>query len=280
MFTIKSMNGLSNGTVWHPMRGIYALPQDEVHVWRASLVQADSQFAAFTHLLSSEERERAARFHFEVDRKRGVLARGLSRLLLGRCLGQRPEQVQFQYNEFDKPILAGGLHPAVQFNVSHSGDLVLVALSRGRAVGVDVEYMRMDVATDEIAARFFSAAECSALATVAPALRSAAFFACWTRKEAYLKARGDGLSLPLTEFDVSLLPGDEARLLATRHDSTEVHRWTLRALDGGDGYQAALAVEGGDWKLKCWDWQAESMGDRGGEAAFHEFAGLHGFSTQ
>ena len=146
--------------------------------------------------MSSEEHERAHRFHFEADRKRGVLARGLLRLLLGRCLGQRPEQVHFKYNELDKPILAGGLHPAVQFNVSHSGDLVLIALSRGRAVGVDVEYMRMDLAMEEIAARFFSAAECSALATVTPALRSSAFFACWTRKEAYLKARGDGLSLP------------------------------------------------------------------------------------
>jgi 4'-phosphopantetheinyl transferase len=192
--------------------------------------------------------------------------------------------VQFQYNEFGKPLLAGGLHPPVQFNVSHSGDLVLVALSRGRAVGVDVEYMRMDIATEEIAARFFSAAECSALATVAPALRYAAFFACWTRKEAYLKARGDGLSLVLSQFDVSLLPGDEARLLATRHDATEVHRWNLRALDGGDGYQAALAVEGGSWKLKCWNWQAASIGGPGGdcseEGALYEFAGLHGISIQ
>jgi 4'-phosphopantetheinyl transferase len=250
-----------NDTVWHSMCGTYTLPQGEVHVWRASLVRADSQFAALTHLLSSEEHDRAGKFHFEADRKRCVLARGLLRLLLGRCLGQRPEQVQFQYNEFGKPILAGGLHPSVQFNVSHSGDLVLVALTRDRAVGVDVEYMRMDMAMEEIAARFFSAAECSALATVTPALRSAVFFACWTRKEAYLKARGDGLSLPLAAFDVSLLPSDEVRLLATRHDSTDVHRWTLRSLEAGDGYQAALAVECGDWKLKCWDWQAASVGN-------------------
>lgn len=244
-----------NDTAWHSMCGTYTLPQDEVHVWRASLVRADSQFAALTHLLSSEERDRAGKFHFEADRKRCVLARGLSRLLLGRCLGQRPEQVQFQYNAFGKPILAGGLHPSVRFNVSHSGDLVLIALTRDRAIGVDVEYMRMDLATEEIAARFFSAVECSALATVTPALWSAAFFACWTRKEAYLKARGDGLSLPLAAFDVSLLPDDEVRLLATRHDSTDVHRWTLRALEAGDGYQAALAVEGGGWKLRCLDWE-------------------------
>ena len=122
-----------NDTVWHSMCGTYTLPQDEVHVWRASLVRADSQFAALTHLLSSEEHDRAGRFHFEADRKRCVLARGLLRLLLGRCLGQCAKQVQFQYNEFGKPILAGGLHPSLQFNVSHSGDLVLVALSRDRA---------------------------------------------------------------------------------------------------------------------------------------------------
>ncbi len=249
-----------SGTVWHSPRGVYVLPQDEVHVWRASLDQVQGHLASLMHLLSPEERERADEFHFEADRNRCVLARGLSRLLLGHCLGRRADEVQFQYNAFGKPILAGGLHPSMQFNLSHSGDLVLIALSRGRALGVDIERMRTDVAAKEIAARFFSADECRALATVAPALRCAAFFACWTRKEAYLKARGDGLSLPLAQFDVSFLPGDQPRLIATRHDPAEVHRWTLHALEGGDGYQAALAVEGGDWKLKCWDWPAAPVG--------------------
>jgi 4'-phosphopantetheinyl transferase len=120
--------------------------------------------------------------------------------------------------------------------------------------------MRSDVATNEIAARFFSAYECKILATVEPTMRCAAFFACWTRKEAYLKATGDGLSFPLSQFDVSFLPGDQPRLLATRHDPAEVCRWTIRALEAGDGYEAALAVEGGAWKLRCFDWPATAVG--------------------
>ena len=247
-------------TVWHHPRGIYVLPQDEVHVWRASLDHVDGHLSSLMQLLSPEERERADRFHFNADRKRSVVARGLLRLLLGHCLGRCANQLQFQYNELGKPILAGGLHPSLQFNLSHSGDLVLIALSRGRALGVDIEQMRMDVAAKEIASRFFSADECKGLASVALAEQHAAFFACWTRKEAYLKARGDGLSLSLAQFDVSFLPGDQPRLLATRHDPADVHRWTLRALEGGEGYQAALAVECGDWKLKCLDWPEATVG--------------------
>ena len=254
------MSGRS--TIWHLPRGRYVLPPDEVHVWRASLDQPQDLFARLTHLLSAEERTRAGRFHFEVDRKRCILARGVLRLLLGDCLGTPAERLQFRYSEFGKPSLAQPsfvqlgheLHPPVEFNVSHSGDLVLIALSRGRTLGVDIERMRMDVATEEIATRFFSVNECRDLATVAPDLRCAAFFACWTRKEAYLKARGDGLSLPLEQFDVSFLPGHDPRLIETRHDPAEARRWTLHALEGGFDYKAALAVEGADWKLKCWEW--------------------------
>jgi 4'-phosphopantetheinyl transferase len=256
------MSGRS--TIWQRPHGPYALPQDEVHVWRASLDQPPDFFARLTQLLSAEERARADKFYFEVDRKRCVLARGLVRLLLGDCLGTPAQQLQFRYNEFGKPSLAQSSlaqssladewRPSVEFNVSHSGDLVLIALSRGRVLGVDIERMRVDVATEEIATRFFSVNECRDLATVAPDLRCAAFFACWTRKEAYLKARGDGLSLPLDKFDVAFLPGQDARLIETRHDPAEAHRWTLHALEGGCGYKAALAVEGTGWKLKCWEW--------------------------
>jgi 4'-phosphopantetheinyl transferase len=248
-------------TIWRRAPPIYALPQGEAHVWRASLDQPRDFFARLMHILSPEERARADRFHFEADRKRCVLARGLLRLLLGHCLGRPADRLQFRNSEFGKPSLARGLHPPMQFNLSHSGDRVLIALSHSRALGVDIERMRMDVATEEIAARFFSANECRDLATVPPNMRCAAFFACWTRKEAYLKARGDGLSLPLEQFDVTFLPGDEPRLIETRHDPADVHRWTLQALEGGCGYKAALVVEGVDWKLKCWDWPTASVGD-------------------
>src|SRR5205823_14824369 len=128
----------------------------------------------------------------------------------------------------------------------------------GRALGVDVERMRADMATADIAARFFSPAECLALASLPSEMQCEAFFDCWTRKEAYLKARGDGLSLPLDQFDVVFVPGAEPRLLETRHDPSEAGRWTLRALDVGAGHKAALVVEGSNWTLRCLDWSSTS----------------------
>jgi 4'-phosphopantetheinyl transferase len=141
----------------------------------------------------------------------------------------------------------------MQFNISHSGDLVLIAIAKGRAVGVDVEKIRTDLDPDSIAARFFSANECKVLASLAGPERYQAFFTCWTRKEAYLKARGVGLSVPLDRFDVSFLPNEEPRLLATRDDPLEASQWRLQALDLGSDYAAALAGAGSDWKLRCWD---------------------------
>ncbi len=208
----------------------------------------------FMQTLSLEERARAERFHFEADRKRHIIGRGLSRNILSHCLGSPADQLKFEYNEFGKPGLAAGLYPPLQFNVSHSGELVLVGLTLGRTLGVDVERMKKEMASQQIAARFFSTNECRALAALAPDLRCAAFFACWTRKEAYLKARGDGLSLPLDVFDVAFVPGEAPRLLETRHDPAEAGRWTMDAFNPGHGCKAALVVEGSGWKLKCWDW--------------------------
>jgi 4'-phosphopantetheinyl transferase len=118
------------------------------------------------------------------------------------------------------------------------------------------------MASQEIAARFFSKNECKALAALAPDAQCAAFFACWTRKEAYLKARGDGLSLPLDVFDVAFVPGEAPALLETRHDPAEARRWTMHAFDPGFGCKAALTVAGSGWKLKCWDWPPDGLPDR------------------
>ncbi len=241
-------------TTWYRACEHYELPPNEVHVWRANLDQSQSCLTLLTQVLSGEELARAARYHFEADRKRSIIGRGLSRLLLARCLGETPERLRFTYNAFGKPALAPGRIPHLQFNLSHSGDWILIAFSLGRTLGIDVERKKEDMATEEIAARFFSPIECSALAALPATMRCAAFFSCWTRKEAYLKARGDGLSLPLDQFDVAFVPGAEPRLTETRHDPAEAHRWTLNALQVGCGYAAALAVDGADWELKCWDW--------------------------
>jgi 4'-phosphopantetheinyl transferase len=244
-------------TIWRRPHGHYELATDEVHVWRANLNWPQERINRLVEVLSQDERARAQRYHFEADRRRSIIARGLSRLLLAHCLGESPRRLQFAYNPFGKPALAPGHARPLQFNVSHSGEWVLIALSLNRPLGIDVEREKEEMATEAIAGRFFSPAECSALAALPPALRCAAFFSCWARKEAYLKARGDGLSLPLDQFDVAFVPGVRPRLIATRHDPAEAQRWTLSELQVGCNYAAALAVEGADWTLKCWDWPAK-----------------------
>jgi 4'-phosphopantetheinyl transferase len=232
----------------------HALAADEVHVWRARVSHCENCLDELAALLTPEERRRAARFHFAIDRQRCILGRALARLVLAHHLQRPSSELIFAYNAFDKPRLAGSPQRLLEFNISHSGEWLLIALACGRALGVDVERMRADMATADIAARFFSSAECLALASLPAQMQCAAFFDCWTRKEAYLKARGDGLSLPLDQFDVAFGRGAEPALLATRHDPAEVRRWTLCQLNVGPGHRAALAVEGSGWSLRLWEW--------------------------
>jgi 4'-phosphopantetheinyl transferase len=245
-------------TVWFPPPADLALPGDEVHVWRASLDLPASHVQDLQHTLAADELNRAARFHFQRDRRHFIVARGLLRAILGRTLGVAPGQLCFCYSPHAKPALAitPGQEP-VNFNLSHSGGLVLYALTRRRQIGIDLERIRADLEIEPIAARFFSRREYTVLRALPGSVRLEAFFNCWTRKEAYIKARGEGLSLPLDRFDVSLVPGEPATLLSTRDDPQEATRWSLRALSPGPGYVAALAVEGRGWRLKCWQWPAE-----------------------
>ncbi len=240
--------------IWDEFNGNYVLPNDEVHVWRTTLDLPASGFAKLRQILSADERERADRFQFDLDRRRSVIGRGYLRLLLGQILDFPENGLRFEYDEFGKPSLSSKQGPPLQFNVSHSGELILIAITKGPAVGVDVERIRNDIDVDNIAARFFSAKECKALASLAGPVRHKAFFACLTCKEAYLKARGFGVSLPLDQFDVSILPEDEPRLLATRPDRAEAGQWKLWSLEVSDGYAAALAAPSSIGKLKCWNW--------------------------
>jgi len=242
----------------HPLP---ALGRADVHVWRTALDRPADAVAALAETLSGDERDRAARFHFERDRRRFTAARGGLRALLAAYLGVTPAAVAFEYGAHGKPRVAEA--PAggdLRFNVSHSAGVALYAVARGREVGVDVEGHREDFATAEIAERFFSPAERRALSALPPERRCEAFFACWSRKEAYIKARGLGLSLALDAFDVSLAPGEPAALLATRDDPAERDRWSLRALDPGPGLAGAIAAEGRDWTLSCWRWEEGGEG--------------------
>lgn len=227
----------------------------EVHVWRAALDPPAACVRGLADTLAADERARADRFVSDRDRSRYIVARGVLRAVLGRCLGLPPGALAFRYSAFGKPALTGDAAATdLRFNVSHAGGLALYAVARGREIGVDLERIRPDFATDEIARRFFSPGEVAALRALGPEHRSRAFFDCWTRKEAYIKARGEGLSRPLDRFEVSLAPGAPAALLATGEDPDEAARWSLRALCPGPGYAAALAVEGQSWHLQCWQW--------------------------
>jgi 4'-phosphopantetheinyl transferase len=212
--------------------------------------------------LDSAELRRAKRYRFERDRRRFIAARGLLREVLSRYVGVEPGQLCFCYGPQGKPQLVEERGAdALRFNVSHAHELALLAVTRGREIGVDLEYVRPDLADIGIVERFFSPRETAALRLLPAAEQSEAFFNCWTRKEAYVKARGGGLSVPLDQFDVSLGPDEPAALLRTRGDAQEASRWSLRRLEPGPGYVGALAVEGHGWSLNCWQWEA-CRGDR------------------
>jgi len=241
------------------------LAGNEVHLWRVNLEAVAGEGAAqepsheqWSGLLSEDEQARAARFHFARHRQYFTATRAILRRILAAYLDTDPKDLSFAYGAKNKPALsAEHADSALAFNVSHSGDMALFAFTRSRQVGVDVELIRCDFDTSAIARRFFSAAEQSQLAALDPEQRHEAFFRCWTRKEAYIKAIGEGLSLPLDQFDVSLKPNDHDALLATRPNEPEAKRWSLRDVAARPGYCAALCVSGTDWKLIDWNTDAD-----------------------
>ena len=223
-------------------QGPRPLSDGAVDVWIGDLTKAQTM-GPWAERLAPEERERAGRFRFEEDRQRYVYGRGLLRELTASYLTLHPESLQFHYTESGKPELpAEPRQRQLGFNLSHSGERLLLAFAWDREVGVDVELLRSDLEVEEIAKRYFSSDEQRALLSLSATEQIPAFFRCWTRKEAYVKAVGGGLSLPLSQFDVALLPDAPAALLATRPDSQEAARWSLRNLDLGPDYAAAVAV--------------------------------------
>ena len=224
--------------------GTPALAQNEIHIWHQNLAPGRADVEALGGLLSPDEMERALRFRFDANRNEFMVCRGTLRALLGQYLGVPPKELCFEYSEFGRPRLAT-VHSEgdLDFNVSHSGGHALLGFARGRKMGLDIEKIRWDFGTSEIAERFFSEAERSALRYLPQEQRHEAFFRCWTRKEAFIKALGEGLSHPLDQFDVSLAPSVPAQLLATRPDAKEAQRWRIWDLQAPTGYSAALVAE-------------------------------------
>lgn len=213
---------------------------DDIHVWHAALDREEDFLRRVEATLSLEEKARADRFHFANDRNRFVAARGLLRELLGRYLQQAPAALEFSYGRHGKPALSGKeASSGLCFNLSHSAGLAVYAIAKERNLGIDVEHVRPDSAGDDIAQRYFSAREVSDLRTLPPEERVAGFFHCWTRKEAYLKATGMGLQIPLDSFSVSVLPANPAQFLG----GVEA-RWHMDAYHPAEGFVAAVVYDG------------------------------------
>jgi 4'-phosphopantetheinyl transferase len=228
----------------------------EVCVWLANLNPGGDVTRRAATVLSEDERERAARFHFDRDAARWTVARGVLRGILGGCLGVDPQAVRFIYDRFGKPELAPPFAASnLRFNLSHSEGLALYAVTEGRRVGVDIEHVRSLRDLEAVADRTFSIRERAALRQLPPHLRHTGFFNCWTRKEAYIKAVGDGLAHPLDGFSVSLAPDTPARLEVGKDDPGAVSAWTLEALAPHPDYVSAIAFEGSRGRIFCTRWE-------------------------
>lgn len=241
-----------------PPARITALGYGEVRVWLTDLDPGAAIVDRFIPVLSPDERERAERFHFRRDATRWIVARATLRDILGACLQTEPSAIAFTYGRHGKPALGGSVEGAdLQFSVSHSADLAAYAVTIGAPVGVDVERLRPVEYLDAVAERTFSRRECAALRGLPVELELAGFFNCWTRKEAYVKALGGGLSYPLDRFSVSLAPGVPARLESVEDAPAHVQTWAMESLPLPANFTGAVVVARHPARPVC-EWWRES----------------------
>jgi 4'-phosphopantetheinyl transferase len=217
-------------------------------VWRIELDLSPTSLTRAYEVLSTDELRRADRYRLSGRRHRFVSSRGALRAILGRYLGQPPAAVRLDLHPSGRPFLRTRDEDPIDFNLAHSGTVALVAVTRGRSVGVDIERLRRGLPYERIADRFFADREVAALREVPKAVRPAAFFACWTRKEAYLKASDRelamGLPAALSRFSIVSRPGRSNSILSVPGRPRETTRWSLFDVDVGAGFAGALAVEG------------------------------------
>lgn len=242
---------MDNSSAWSIPTAKPELTEAAIHIWRASLDLEKEILSGCASILSQDEKLRASRFLFPRDRDHFIAARGVLRQLLGKYMDCSPVRIEFQYGLHGKPAVRtpdGGA--PIRFNLSHSHGLAVYAFARKRELGIDLEPIRAEFAGENIAERHFSARELDEWHRLPPELRAEAFFLCWTRKEAYVKARGEGLQIPLDSFSVTLTPGQSEEL-----HSPDAAEWRLHSFQPAQGCAAALVGEGKDWKLLQWDWQ-------------------------
>lgn len=235
---------------WEPAPRPLRLAGDEVHVWRAHQDAPPVPHAVLAQTLSDAERARAHRFVMPRLTQRFIVAHAFTRDVLGAYLGRPPATLHLEVSAMGKPYLPDS---ELAFNLTHSGHMAVLAVA-WREVGVDVEQIRADVLRDRLAERFFSACEVTALEELPPEQRAEGFFNCWTRKEAYVKALGAGLRIPLDRFDVTLAPADPPRLLADRGNA-DLAQWGMAAFTPGHDYRGAVVAQGHGWRLRGFDWR-------------------------
>jgi len=228
--------------------------QNKVHVWKVHLDLQEEYLSRLKSFLSEDEEKRAARFYFEKDRRHYIAARGQLKILLGKYLDINPEELNFEYNDHGKPFYQ---ETGVQFNVSHSNKMGLIAFDPDHPIGVDIEWKRPDFAGLKTAQRFFSSGEIEELESLPEDQIHDAFFNGWTRKEAYIKALGKGLAIPLSKFQVTLSPGEPSKLVSSKHDPGQAAKWILYSLKVPDGYAGAVMVSSNRTQVELYEFQEQ-----------------------
>ena len=237
---------------WQRPAALPDLERDDVHIWAVDLTRPSPSLQLVRQLLAADELERANKFHFDEDREFYIYARGVLRLLIGRYQKLPPEDVTLVYGEQGKPALAED--SSLTFNVSHAFGVALIGFARKRDIGVDIEMIRPLSDARAVARRSFSATEFEEWTAVAEPQKMQAFFNCWTRKEAYIKATGQGLACPLGSFAVTLVPEETAALLHINGSQVQAAQWHLEAVVPAQNYVGAVLVAGSDWTLSQFAW--------------------------
>ena len=224
-----------------------------IEIWKARVPELSAQIPRLASWLAEDETLRANRYHFDSGRRTSMVSRGGLRWLLSRYLNCDPAAIRFTYSEYGRPILAFPSASEMRFSVSHSGDLVVYAFGRGFEIGIDVERMRPMKHAAGVARRFFSEREQRSFGAAGPDRQLQAFFTCWTRKEAYIKATGVGLSTPLDQFSVGVLPEEATAILEIEGSTEKASAWELHDLEMETGYAGALAVCGRGVGVSAWN---------------------------
>jgi len=249
----SSASNLAFADAWRPGPDVPLIHTSDIHVWRIDLSLAIG--AERKSLLSEDEHQRAQRFRLDRDRRRFMAGRSALRSILARYLLIDPGKLIFQVNACGKPYLRD--HGcSLRFNLSHSHELALLAVAAGREVGIGIEFIRANVLPDEVARNFLSLGEMRQLRAIDAEFRLTAFFDCWTRKAAYIKARGQGMFMPLDQFDVAFGVDEPPALLANHLEPSEVSRWSFHQLFPGDNYAATVVVEGTVRDVELWEFHA------------------------